>query len=64
MATQNQDAPVQVETGIAVSAVEAAAQKALVQDIDAVLARLEAGIATERAAMDDLLDRLALKRAA
>jgi hypothetical protein len=36
------------------------AQQSLFRDIDTILARLESGIAVERAAMDTLLDRLTI----
>jgi hypothetical protein len=39
------------------------AQQSMFQDIDAILARLETGIAAERTAMDALLDRLTSKAA-
>ncbi len=38
-----------------------AAQQALLRDIDAILARLEVGIADERVKMDDLLRRIRAK---
>jgi hypothetical protein len=40
------------------SEADEAAQHAMYQDIDNILARLENGIATERTAMNALLDRL------
>ena len=39
------------------------AQQSMFRDIDAILARLETGIAAERTAMDALLDRLTSKAA-
>jgi uncharacterized coiled-coil protein SlyX len=45
-----------------VAAVETeAAQQALLRDIDAILARLQVGIADERVKMDDLLRRIKAK---
>jgi hypothetical protein len=38
-----------------------AAQQALLRDIDAILARLQVGIADERVKMDDLLRRIKAK---
>jgi uncharacterized coiled-coil protein SlyX len=40
------------------------ATRAVLDDIDAMLARLETGIAREQAAMDHLLERIKLRRAA
>ena len=43
--------------------VEDLAQQSMVQDIDAILARLETGIAAERDALDVVLNRLIRKAA-